>query len=418
MDAGQQLSNVQARRIALAAQGFAERRPSGRVDRRHVRGVLDRVGLLQVDSVNVLCRSEELPIFARLGPHPRELVRTMERTGELFEFWAHEASLLPIAHEPLFRWRKVNALAGDDPTVWGGIRNLHISKKELVDRVYAEIRDRGPVSPSELSMKGGKKRDGWGWHWDDAKIAVENLFWTGRIVAAGRSSSFERQYDLPERVLPLAVLARPLLSEHEARKELLRIAARAHGIGTARDLADYHRQNIPTTRPLIEELVEAGELVRASVPGWSDALLLEPSARIPRRVSARALLSPFDSLVWERTRTEQLFGFRYRIEIYVPKEKRIHGYYVLPFLLGESLVARVDLKADRKESSLLVQSAWGEVGIDERYVAGELAEELTLMAVWLGLERVVVMSRGDLHKPLRAVLSRRGGCGPGPSGAR
>ena len=399
------VSLAQARRIALAAQGFAEKRPTGRIDRRHIRGVFDRIGLLQVDSVNVLCRSEELPIFARLGPHPRDLVRTMERSGELFEFWAHEASLLPVAQEPLFRWRKVNALAGDDPTVWGGIRNLHIDKKDLVELVYAEIRDRGPVSPSELSVKGGKKRDGWGWHWDDAKIAVENLFWTGRIVAAGRSTSFERQYDLPERVLPATVLSQSLLAESDARKELLRIAIGAHGIGTAKDLSDYHRQNVPTSRPLVDEMVEAGDLVPARVPGWSDKLYLDPSARIPRRVSARALLSPFDSLVWERTRTEQLFEFRYRIEIYVPKEKRVHGYYVLPFLLGDALVARVDLKADRKDSALLVQSAWGEVGIDEPYVAAELAEELALMAGWLGLERVVVINRGDLHKPLRAAVA-------------
>jgi uncharacterized protein len=401
----EKLTLDQARRVALAAQGFAEPRPKGRVDRRHIRKVLDRIGVLQVDSVNVLCRSEELPIFARLGPHDRSLVRTMEQDREVFEYWSHEASLLPVGHEPLFRWKKSNALAGDDPTVWGGIRNLHIHKKELVDQVYSEIEARGPVAASQLSMKGGKKRDGWGWHWDDAKVAVENLFWTGRIVAAGRTSSFEREYDIPDRVLPAHVVGTPDLGETVARKELLLIAARAHGVGTAKCLADYHRQNIVSSRSLIAELVEEGRLHTVSVPGWKDVAYIEPSTRIPRRVNARALLSPFDSLIWERTRTEQLFGFRYRIEIYVPQEKRVHGYYVLPFLLGDQLVARVDLKADRKASVLLVQASWGELGIDETEVAHELAEELRLMATWLGLERVSVQPKGDLHRALKKAIT-------------
>lgn len=400
----EKLTIDQARRLALAGQGFAEPRPKGRVDRRHIRKVLHRIGLLQVDSVNVLCRSEELPIFARLGPHDRSLVRTMEADREIFEYWAHEASMLPIGHEPLFRWKKSNALAGDDPTVWGGIRNLHIDKKELVDRVYAEIECRGPIAPSQLSMKGGKKRDGWGWHWDEAKVAVENLFWTGRIMATGRTSSFEREYDLSERILPSPVASSASPSESEARKELLLIATRAHGVGTAKCLVDYHRQNLVTSRPLLAELVEDGKLQTVGVPGWTDTAYIEPSTKIPRRINARALLSPFDSLVWERTRTEQLFGFRYRIEIYVPQEKRVHGYYVLPFLLGDQLVARVDLKADRKASALLVQSSWGEVGINETEVAYELAEELRLMATWLGLERVSVQPKGDLHRSLKKAV--------------
>ena len=400
------VSLPQARRIALAAQGFADPRPTGRVDRRHIRKLFDRIGLLQIDSVNVVVRSEELPIFARLGAHSRDLVRQMEADGELFEGWAHEASLLPVAHEPLFRWKKENIRNGTEEGVWGGIRRMRAEKPDFLALVLAEISARGPIAPSELSMRVGRTGDGWGWRWDEAKLAVETLFWGGEVAARRRvKSGFEREYDIPARMFPAAVLAQPTPTADEARKRLLRIAARAHGIGTAKDLADYHRQNIPKARPLVEELADAGELIRVAVPGWTDRAFLDPNARQPRRITARALLSPFDSLIWERTRTEQLFGFRYRIEIYVPQPKRVHGYYVLPFLLGESLVARVDLKADRKDSVLLVQAAWGEIGIDERHVAAELAEELALMADWLGLGRVEVRSRGDLHGPLGKAVS-------------
>ena len=400
------VSLPQARRIALAAQGFADPRPTGRVDRGHIRKLFDRIGLLQIDSVNVVVRSEELPIFARLGAHSRDLVRQMEADGELFEGWAHEASLLPVAHEPLFRWKKENIRNGTEEGVWGGIRRMRAEKPDFLALVLAEISARGPIAPSELSMRVGRTGDGWGWRWDEAKLAVETLFWGGEVAARRRvRSGFEREYDIPARMFPATVLAQPTPAADEARKQLLRIAARAHGIGTAKDLADYHRQNIPKARPLVEELADAGELTRVGVPGWTDKAFLDPNARKPRRITARALLSPFDSLIWERTRTEQLFGFRYRIEIYVPQPKRVHGYYVLPFLLGESLVARVDLKADRKDSALLVQSAWGEIGIDERHVAAELAEELALMADWLGLGRVEVRSRGDLHGPLGKAVS-------------
>ena len=399
------VSLPQARRIALAAQGFADPRPTGRVDRRHIRKLFDRIGLLQIDSVNVVVRSEELPIFARLGAHSRDLVRQMEADGELFEGWAHEASLLPVAHEPLFRWKKENIRNGTEEGVWGGIRRMRAEKPDFLALVLAEISARGPIAPSELSMRVGRTGDGWGWRWDEAKLAVETLFWGGEVAARRRvKSGFEREYDIPARMFPAAVLAQPTPTADEARKRLLRIAVRAHGIGTAKDLADYHRQNIPKARPLVEELADAGELIRVAVPGWTDKAFLDPEARQPRRISARALLSPFDSLIWERTRTEQLFGFRYRIEIYVPQPKRVHGYYVLPFLLGESLVDRVDLKADRKDSALLVQSAWGEIGIDEGHVAAELAEELALMADWLGLGRVEVRPKGDLYGPLRQAV--------------
>ena len=402
------LSLAQARRIALAAQGFATPRPSGRIDRRHVRKMFDTIGLLQVDSVNVLVRSEELPVFARLGPHDRSLVRRMDDDGELFEYWAHEASLLPSTMEPLFRPKKQRALMGGDTKVWGGLRDLHIKRPELTTSVFHEISARGPVAPSSLSQNRGAKRDHWGWNWDDAKLGVENLFWTGRIACRGRASNFEREYDLPERCLPAAVIAAPTPTAEEAQLELLRRSARAHGIGTVKCLADYFRQNTPQVRPLIDVLVASGELHPVAVDGWTDVAYLWHEAAMPRRVSARALLSPFDPVVWERTRAEQLFGFRYRIEIYVPKEKRVHGYYVLPFLLGDSLVARVDLKADRQAGVLRVQSSWGEIGIDETEVAAELAEELASMAAWLGLTSgVEVMPHGDLHRSLtRAVATR------------
>ena len=404
--AAKPLPLAQARRIALAAQGFGVPRPAGRVNRRHIRKLFDTIGLLQVDSVNVLVRSEELPVFARLGAHDRSLVRRMDSDGELFEYWAHEASLMPSTMEPLFRPKKQRALAGGDTKVWGGLRDLHVKRADLVASVYDEIAARGPVAPSALSQNRGAKREHWGWNWDDAKLGVENLFWTGRIACRGRASNFEREYDLPERCLPADVLAAPTPTPEVARLELLRRAARAHGIGTVKCLADYFRQGAPVIRPLIDELVEAGELIPVAVAGWTDTAYLWHEAATPRRVAARALLSPFDPVVWERTRAEQLFGFRYRIEIYVPKEKRVHGYYVLPFLLGDSLVARVDLKADRQAGVLRVQSSWGEFGIDERYVAAELADELILMASWLGLAGgVVVMPVGDLQRSLTSVVN-------------
>jgi uncharacterized protein len=403
------LSLGEARRIALAAQGFGESRPKGKIDRRHIRKVFDRIGVLQVDSVNVLARSEELPIFARLGPHPRNLVRDMEADGELFEYWAHEASLLPIAHEPLFRWKKEQVRAGTYK-IWGGMAKMRAEKPEFLAKVLQEVTDRGPIAASELSMRIGQVGDHWGWRWDDAKAGIETLFWGGE-VAGRRRPNFEREYEIPSQRFPAHILEMPAPDGYEARLALLRIASRCLGIGSARELADYHRLNIPAARPLIAELVARGELVEVTVDGWADKLLLNPAAKIPRRVEARALLSPFDSLIWERNRTEQLFGMRYRIEIYVPQPKRVHGYYVLPFLLGDELVARVDLKADRQAGQLLVQASWGELGIDETHVASELAEELVIMADWLGLDRVVVKPKGDLHRALSSAVKTTGRSG-------
>jgi uncharacterized protein YcaQ len=397
--ASAELSNAEARRVALAAQGFTDRRPTGRVDRRHLRRVLDRMGLIQIDSVNVLVRSQELPLFARLGPHPRTLIDDATRAGELFEYWVHEASHVPVALYPLLRWQM------DADHRWKGVNALRERRPELLDHVIDRIRDEGPLVAADLSQRVGPK--GSWWDWDDGKVALEYLFHTGRLAARRRPRDFARVYDLIERVLPADVLSQPVPPEPDARKELLVRAARHHGVATFEDLTDYHRQRNPPCRPLVAELVEEGRLVPVTVAGWGKPAYLHPDAVVPRQVSTRALLSPFDPVVWNRDRALRLFGFHYRIEIYVPAAKRRHGYYVLPFLLGDELVARVDLKADRAAGRLLVQSAFGEPGIDAAHVAAELAAELASMASWLGLDDVAVMPRGDLAAPLAAAVSSR-----------
>jgi uncharacterized protein YcaQ len=392
-----ELSASQARRIALHAQGLGERRPAGRVDRRHVRRVLDRVGLIQIDSVNVLVRSQELPLFARLGAHPRDVLPRMAADGELFEYWCHEASLLPIAMWPLLRWRAERV-----DEAWAGIRTIGRDEPGYVEAVLGEVRDRGPLTAGELSEPGPKTESMWGW--SPGKRALEYLFRTGAVTARRRASDFARLYDLTERVIPAEVLALPAPSEDDAKRELLLMAARSLGVATARDLCDYHRLNVPRTRPLVAELAEEGRLVPVRVHGWTQPAFLHPQAHLPRWVRGRALLSPFDSLVWDRARTERVFGFRYRIGIYTPAARREHGYYVLPFLLGDRLVARVDLKADRGDAALLVQSAHAEPGSATREVAAELSQELRVMAGWLGLETVRVAGAGDLAAPLADIV--------------
>jgi uncharacterized protein YcaQ len=388
----------QARRMALAAQGFTDRRPTGRVDRRHLRKVLDRIGLVQIDSVNVLVRSQELPLFARLGPHQRSLLPDAADDGELFEYWVHEASHVPTQHHHLHRWR----MTSDHR--WGAVRRLEERRPGFLDEVLELVRAEGPIVAGDLSQRVGPK--GSWWDWDDGKIALEHLFHSGAVSARRRRNDFARTYDLTERMIPAEALARPAPAEPEARKELLVLAARHHGLGTVGDLADYHRQKVPPCRPLVAELVEEGRLLPADVEGWSQPAYVHPDAVVPRRVDARALLSPFDSLVWNRDRTERVFDFHYRIEIYVPPAKRRFGYYVLPFLLGDKLVARVDLKADRARRVLLVQSAWVEPGADPTEVAAELRDELRLMADWLELEQIEIAGRGDLAPALSASMDR------------
>ena len=391
----EKLSAAAARRIALAAQGFDDARPSGRVDRRHGRKVIDHVGLIQVDSVNVLVRSQELPMFARLGAHRRDLIPAMVDDGELFEYWGHMASILPVEHQPLFRWRMAHA------HMWTGLAQFAKDHAGYIEAVYDEVVDRGPVISSELADP-GKKQGPW-WGWNHGKQALEILFASGRITAR-RRTNFEREYDLPERMLPAHVVAAPTPAEDEARRELLVLAARSLGVATFRDLCDYHRLNVPVTRPRLDEVVADGRLVPVVVEGWKDPAFVHPDAVRPRRISVRTVLSPFDSLVWDRARTERIWGFRYRIEIYTPEPKRQFGYYVLPFLLGDDLVARVDLKSDRQAGALLVQAAWIEPHADAGGVAGELAEELRQLADWLELDQVVVRRKGDLSGLLRAAL--------------
>jgi uncharacterized protein len=359
------------------------------------------VGLLQIDSVNVLVRSHYLPLFSRLGPYPTALLEraAYRAPRDLFEYWGHEASLLPVAAHPLLRWRMERAAN----EAWGGMRRIQRERPGYVEAVLEQVRTEGPIAASEFESDRPRRSGPW-WDWHDAKRALEWLFWSGRVTAAGRRG-FERLYDLPERVLPAAVLDTPPLAEPDAQRELLRIAARALGVATERDLRDYYRLGVGEARTRLAELVEAGELRPVTVDGWRQQAYLHPDARVPRRVEARALLSPFDSLVWERDRTERIFGMQFRLEIYVPPGKRVHGYYVLPFLLGDALVARVDLKADRAAGVLRAQATWRQDGHSPGVVADALAAELRSMAGWLGLERVEAADRGDLAPQLSQALA-------------
>lgn len=406
MTTAQGLTGAQARRIALAAQGFAEPRPTGRVDVRHLRRVLARIAILQIDSVNVFCRTHYMPMFSRLGPYPRSLLDTLAAhtagpvRRELFEYWAHEASLVPVELQPLLRWRMQRA----NLDAWGGVRRMARDNPNLVKDVLALVGDRGPIRAGQTGISRPARRPGEMWDWHDGKVALEYLFWAGQVTAA-RRINFERHYDLPARVLPVEVLAAPTPSVGAAQRELVRIAARACGVATEADLGDYFRLPRADSKTRVAELVDAGELVPVDVDGWRSPAYLWPAARRPHRITARALLSPFDSLIWYRERTERLFAFRYRIEIYTPAPKRVYGYYVLPFLLGESLAARVDVKSDRQAGVLRVQGAYLEDGGDPHYVAGELAEELATTAQWLGLSRVEVMARGDLAPDLAKAVA-------------
>ena len=391
------LSLADARRMALGAQGFGARRPAASMA--DVRAVFDDVALIQVDSVNVLCRSQELPLWARLGAHPRDAIPTLTRRGVLFEYWAHEASLLPVEMQPLLRWRMAEA----GVHAWQGIRQLAKKHPGYIESVRAEVFARGQLAARDLEKRGKRRGQLAWWGWDDRKRALAYLFWAGEITAIRKHDTFERVYAPWDKVLPADVLAAPTPDPAEARRALIERAARAHGVGTAKDLADYFRIKMPLARAAIGELVEAGRLVPVAVEGWREAAYRHPDAPAPRPVAGRALLSPFDSLIWERARTERLFSFRYRIEIYTPAPDRKHGYYVLPFLLGEELVARVDLKADRAAGVLRVPGAFAERGAPAA-TAGNLAAELTAMAAWLGLERVVVGRRGALATALRRAL--------------
>jgi uncharacterized protein YcaQ len=398
------LTLAQARRIALAAQGFGVRRPARPVTLGDVQRQLNRLAQFQIDSINVVRRAHYLPLYSRLGAYdPVVLDRAAHRAPRrAFEYWGHAASLIDVTLQPALRFRMQRAAQ----EAWGGMRRIQQEQPELVERVRGDIAARGPLTAREVGRveEENRSRDNWGWNWSAGKTALEWLFWNGEITSASRNAQFERVFDLPERVLPHTVLSTPTPSVAQSHIDLVRRAAAALGVASLPCLADYFRLDPAETRTAVDALVAAGELEPISVTGWKRPAWLWVAARRPRRVDARALVSPFDSLVFERRRLGELFGFDYRIEIYVPAVKRRYGYYVYPFLLREGLSARVDLKADRTAGVLRVLSAWLEPGWDPAYVARELCEELAELAGWLGLTAIEVRPRGDLAGPLAILM--------------
>lgn len=405
------LTLSQARRVAIAAQGLHRPRPDT-VTLRHLTETVKRLGVLQIDSVNVLARAHLLPLFARLGPYDIALVDRASGSAprRIVETWAHEASYVPASTFPLLTWNRRS---------WGGmdVQRLEHRYPGLLDRVRNVVADHGPMTSRDIQdhvdeEHAQRPKHGWGWAWTPAKTALEILFDAGDLTPARRNAQFERVYDLTERVLPPAVRAQLPIEREAAITELMRIVARAHGIGTVRCFADYFRLKQDETRQAIAELETTGELIPVAVTGWDRRVWMHALARVPRQVNARALLVPFDPLVFERRRLLELFGMHYRLEIYTPAAKRVYGYYVLPFLLGEHLVARVDLKHDRTMGALVVASAYAEAPDprdavstlpDRQTVANELCAELRVMAQWLGANQVVITdeAHGDLIEQLR-----------------
>lgn len=405
------LSLSQARRTALRAAGLDRPRPDGPVTARQVAAVADRLGVVQIDSVNVFARAHLMPLYARLGPYDPTLVdrATNRAPRRLVEAWAHMASFVTPETYRLLGWRRERY----QHEAWGVIRDVPLQHSPVVDDVLAVVKDEGPVTAQEVRARlehvDMTRSEGWGWNWDVVKMVLEYLFFTGQVAIAGRNGAFERRYDLVERVLPRAVLAAPEPDESDAVRGLVETSVRALGVGTVKCVADYFRLRQAPTAVALAELREAGVVEPVVVDGWGKGWR-HVAATTPRTTSARTLLSPFDPLVWERTRLETLFGLRYRIEIYTPAAKRVWGYYVLPFLLGERVVALVDLKADRQDGVLRVVAAHHVDGPAE-HVPDELAAELSVAARWLGLGEVVVAdrdgrARGDLVGPLAAALVR------------
>jgi len=386
--------------VALAAQGFTDRRPVA-PNARALARVVDRLGLFQIDSINIVARAHYVPLFSRIGPYPPALLDRAYGLAprRLFEYWAHEASLVRVDLQPALRFRMASA-----DGAWGNMKRIAKEQPEVIKWVLGEVRDRGPLTAREIELdvpEQGRKH--WGWNWSIVKIALEWLFYTGEVTSARRNSAFERVYDLPERVLPADVLATPTPEPDAAHRTLVRVAAQAHGVATEQCLRDYFRLKPAPTKAAIADLVDAGELLPVEIAGWRRPAYLHRDARVPRRIRARSLVSPFDPLVFERSRTEVLFDFRYRIEIYVPAAKRIHGYYVLPFLLGDRLAARVDLKADRQRGRLVVKAAHLEAEAPPE-TATELAAELVDLADWLDVGAIEVLPAGDLAPALASAI--------------
>ena len=389
------MTQAQARRIAIAAQGFAEPKPApGAATMRHVQRVIDRVGIIQIDSVNVVTRSQYLPFFSRLGPYETALLDRARDVAprRLIEYWAHEASLIPPRTWALLNFRMKRALSDS----WGGMQRVAREHPELVQTVFAEVASRGPLTSRQLETALAhdvpRDKSEWGWNWSLVKSALEHLFWSGQISSVGRTSQFERRYAVLERVLPKAVAVQSISPslrppDDDAFRRLMLIAAKALGVGTEQCLRDYFRLKPDQARPALEALVASGDLAQVSIDGWKRPAYVYKDARIPRRVHAEALLSPFDSLIWQRDRTLALFNFHYRLEIYVPVGQRIHGYYVLPFLYGDTLVARVDLKADRAANVLRAHAIHWEPGAPPE-ARPALDRHLASMASWLGLGAV------------------------------
>jgi uncharacterized protein YcaQ len=392
------LSISQARRVALAAHGFGRARPAGVANRGQVRRLVDQLKVVQIDSVNVLARAHEMPLWSRLGAYRRGVLDEMVRRRELFEYWAHQASYSPVEHWPLFQWKMASPRTGHGRKY---MDELERTRPGFVAEVYDAVKTRGAVTAGEWERE---RPPGPWWDWSDAKFVLEQLFVMGKITVR-RRSNFEREYVLPESVIPAAILAAPAVPESEARRILLERAAQAIGVGTEADLCYYFKLLPTASRDALRSLVDDGLLREVSVEGWGrQRAYMHRDARMPRRIDAAAVLSPFDPVVWERARNERLLDFHYRIEIYTPAAKRVHGYYVLPFLLGERIVARVDLKADRAARVLRVPGAYTEEHAKAGDVAPALAQELHALAAWLELDGIEVEPRGDLSRRLLAEL--------------
>ena len=404
MSTSSSFSLLQARRLALSSQGFGGRQAPALVKPIQVNRLIERLGILQIDSVNALVRSHYLPLFSRLGIYSSGLLDqaawSQGRQRTLFEYWGHEASLLPLSIFPLMRWRMARAGRGED--IYQQLARFGREHQDIIRRVLGSVQELGALGAGSLSTR--QERAGPWWDWSAEKHALEWLFAAGEVTVAGRRG-FERLYDLPERVIPSAILQQPLLSPAEAQRRLLKHAASALGVATEKDLRDYFRLNSGDARPRLAELVEAGELLVCEVQGWKQPAYCLPQARVLRRVQASALLSPFDSLIWERSRTERLFDFRYRLEIYTPQDKRVYGYYVLPFLHNERIAARVDLRAERAHGRLAVHAVREEdPGLDDEGMLA-LAVNLRRMANWLGLAQVQLNCQRVSAARLRVALA-------------